>query len=62
MKKKDVIEYFGNTTKTASALELTYQAVKAWDEVLPVQRQCHIECFTNGRLKADIKREGDAGA
>ena len=57
MTKTEVSEYFGTPYRAAQALGITSQSYYAWPEQISELRQCHIECFTNGRLKADIVRE-----
>ena len=59
MTVNEVIEHFGGRRRTATALGVTYQAVKNWvlaGEV-PWVRQRDIELETLGKLVADPRPE-----
>jgi hypothetical protein len=53
MTKTDVINYFGNKTKTARALRISYQAVKNWPVELTDRIAFRVELVTNGALKTN---------
>ena len=53
MTKTDVIRYYGTMEKVAKVLGLTRQAIGAWPEQLPLDRQCMFEDITGGTLKVD---------
>lgn len=55
MKKKDVLEYFGNVAKTARALKISVQAVYKWGDEIPETMQFKIQVLTKGKLKAEVK-------
>jgi len=52
MLKKDVIEYFGGTMKTAEKLNIKHPAVSKWGKHIPELRAYQIEKLTGGQLKA----------
>lgn len=54
MTYQEVIGYFGKAIEVARQLEVTPQAVSIWkDKGIPYIRQCHIEVFTEGQLRAE---------
>lgn len=58
MLKKDVIEFFGNVTKTAEACGITLGAVSQWGEIIPREQALLLAELTRGkgrrnRLKFD---------
>lgn len=52
MKKKQVVEFFGNQKATGKALGISQAAVAQWPEEVPATRQFQIEVITEGKLKA----------
>ena len=59
MKKKDVIDYFGNQQKTADALGITQASVSRWRDNIPLLHAFKVERITNGKLKADYSPSSD---
>ncbi|EMT5586385.1 TPA: helix-turn-helix domain-containing protein [Providencia stuartii] len=55
MKKQDVLDYFGGTTKTANALGISKSTVSLWKETIPWKYALLIEKITNGSLLASIQ-------
>jgi len=53
MKTAAVIEFFGGTRQAAEALDVSTQAIYAWGEDVPKQRQAHVELATKGKIKRD---------
>ncbi len=53
MKKLDVLNHFGGTTKTAKALGISHVSVCQWKEDIPLLRAYQIEEMTNGKLKVE---------
>ena len=53
MNRQTAIDYFGSIPKLASALKITYEAVRQWGDEVPKLRQYQLEKITNGQLKAD---------
>lgn len=53
MKTAAVIEFFGDTRQAAEALDVSTQAIYAWGEDVPKQRQAHVELATKGKIKRD---------
>ncbi|RCX05877.1 MULTISPECIES: Cro/CI family transcriptional regulator [Kosakonia] len=53
MRKKDVISFFGGTSKTATILGITHPAVCRWGEVIPQKQAFVIERITKGKLVYD---------
>lgn len=43
MKKQTVLEHFGGVRKVADALEITYQSVWDWGDVVPFFSACRLE-------------------
>lgn len=56
MTKTQAIKHYGSISALARALDVTYEAVRQWDEVIPELRQYQIERLTSGALKATPKR------
>ena len=53
MFKKDVVQYFGNQSRTAEALGITHQYVSLWPEIVPELWAWKIQGITDGKLKVD---------
>ncbi|ELY4882215.1 Cro/CI family transcriptional regulator [Morganella morganii] len=51
MHKKQVLAYFGGTSKTAHILGISHSAVCQWTSVVPEKQALKIERLTNGKLK-----------
>lgn len=60
MKKKEVIDYFGSVQLAAEALGMTHQAIYAWGDEVPAQRQAHVELATKGKVKRAKAKPGKA--
>lgn len=52
MRKQDVIEHFGSQRAIAEALDISEQAVSAWEDEIPEGRQFQIQIITGGKLVA----------
>ena len=49
-----LITHFGTQQKTATALGLVQSSVAEWKRFgIPYGRQCQVQIFTNGKLKAE---------
>lgn len=55
MRKSDVIAHFGTVRKTADALNVTYQCVAQWGEIVPEGVAYKLQVMTGGKLRADAK-------
>ena len=57
MKPKDLIEHFGGVSHTATAMNVSRQAVHNWlsRRRLPQHRQWQAELVTAGKLKSEKK-------
>ncbi len=55
-KSEAVAHYEGSISKLAKALDVSYEAVRQWDEI-PELRQYQLEVITDGALKADRRIE-----
>ncbi|PWV99407.1 Cro/CI family transcriptional regulator [Mangrovibacter plantisponsor] len=53
MRKKDVIKFFGGTSKTANMLGITHPAVCRWGDIIPQKQAFVIERITSGKLRYD---------
>lgn len=53
MKTSDVIEFFGGVRQAADALDVSTQAIYAWGDDVPKQRQAHVELASKGKIKRD---------
>lgn len=53
MKRQAAIDHYGSIPNLASALNITYEAVRQWGEDVPKLRQYQLEKLTGGILKAD---------
>ncbi len=53
MTKADAIQFFGNASKLAKALNVTKAAISLWGEYPPKGSQYEIESKTNRKLKAE---------
>lgn len=53
MKKSDVINFFGSSSKLAKFLNIERTAVYQWGDTIPENRQYELEVKTNGELKSD---------
>lgn len=62
MKRQKAIDHFGSIPKLASALNITYEAVRQWGEDVPELRQYQLEKITNGALKADDRKSSSSAA
>ena len=51
MKKKDVIEYFGDIKQAARALDVWPQTIYAWSDDVPVNMAYKVQVITKGKLK-----------
>ncbi|WP_414716610.1 Cro/CI family transcriptional regulator [Thalassolituus sp. UBA3500] len=56
MNKTEAIQYFGNASRLASALDITRQAVSNWPEEIPRGRQYELQALTGGVLKVTPKK------
>lgn len=56
MKKKDVIEYFGDIKQAARALDIWPQTIYQWGDDVPENMAYKIQVITNGKLK--VKENG----
>ena len=61
MRKQDVIEHFGSQRAIAEALDISEQAVSAWDDEIPEGRQFQLQVITGGKLQANPQKERRAG-
>jgi len=54
---KEVLDHFGGIAPTASALGISYQAVRQWAEKgeVPEGRQWELQAKTDGALKAESR-------
>lgn len=59
MLKSDVIAYFGSIRATADAVNVSYQAVHHWPELIYKGRASEIEIKTRGNLKVDFRHYGE---
>lgn len=50
MKKADVIHHFGSIRAVATKLNLTFQTVWGWGEIIPIGRAYQIQAITNNEL------------
>lgn len=55
-KSEAVSHYEGSISKLAKALDVSYEAVRQWDEI-PELRQYQLEVITGGALKADRRND-----
>lgn len=55
MRKSDVIAHFGTVRKTADALNVTYQCVAQWGEIVPEGVAYKLQVMTGGKLRAEPK-------
>lgn len=55
MRKSDVIAHFGTVRKTADALNVTYQCVAQWGEIVPEGVAYKLQVMTGGKLQADTR-------
>jgi DNA-binding transcriptional regulator YdaS (Cro superfamily) len=53
MKKSDAINYFGNQSLLADALNIRPPAVSQWPDLVPEKQALKLEKLTNGALKYD---------
>mgnify|MGYP002776389673 FL=1 len=54
MKTKEAVKHYGGQRGLCEALGLkSRQAISAWGEKPPIQRQFQLEVLTNGVLRAD---------
>lgn len=60
MKTSDVIEFFGGVRQAADALDVSTQAIYAWGDDVPKQRQAHVELASKGKIKRDKPVYGKA--
>lgn len=60
MKTSDVIEFFGGVRQAADALDVSTQAIYAWGDDVPKQRQAHVELASKGKIKRDKPVYGGA--
>ncbi len=51
MFKKQVIDYFGGTTATATALKVSKSTVSLWEAIIPWKYALLIEKLTKTKLK-----------
>ncbi len=51
MNKDKVIKFFGGVRGTAKALNISTQAVYAWDDLMPEVKAIRAERLSKGRLK-----------
>lgn len=56
MKRIEVIEFFGNQSRTAKALGITRQAVCRWPDIIPLQAAARAEKVSGGKLKLDLQQ------
>lgn len=54
MKKQDVLNHFGGTTKTAIALGISKSTVSLWKENIPWKYALLVEKITGGLLAANL--------
>lgn len=54
MKKQDVLNHFGGTTKTAIALGISKSTVSLWKENIPWKYALLVEKITKGSLLASL--------
>jgi hypothetical protein len=54
---QQVLDYFGGIAATSKALEISYQAVRQWEEKgsVPEGRQWQLQALTSGALSVDQK-------
>lgn len=60
MKKSDVLKFFGGTSKTAKALNITHASISQWGDDVPPLRAYQIERITFGKLKVDEAKDTQA--
>lgn len=53
MRKADVLQHFGGVRKVANLLNLSTQAVYAWEDIVPERVALKLERITEGKLKYD---------
>lgn len=53
MLKTTVVEFYGNQSKAAAALNVTRSCVSAWDSLIPEKQALLLERLTEGALKYD---------
>lgn len=53
MKKKDVIEHFGDIKQAARALDVWPQTIYAWGDDVPVNMAYKVQVITEGKLKVE---------
>ena len=53
MLKNTVVEFYGNQTKAANALNVTRSCVSAWNSLIPEKQALLLDRITEGALKYD---------
>lgn len=57
MKTSTAINYYGNASKLADALDVSKQAISQWGDEVPRLRAFELQALTNGALKVDEPKE-----
>ena len=58
MRKKDVVQYFGSTSKVANILGIARPSVCLWKTIIPEKQALILERLTKGKLKYSPKLYG----